>query len=90
LEEVVQRKVNPNMTRLKAMSMDEQVETIEQSTLEALGVREEIIAAETIEAQRREFLLLEGAQRVIDQLQNDPELVEMTRIPSDNPIIIRG
>jgi hypothetical protein len=41
------------MTRFKAMSMDEQVETIEQSTQEALRVREEIRAAETTKAQRR-------------------------------------
>jgi hypothetical protein len=34
--------VNPNMTRFKAMSMDEQVETIEQSAQEALRVREAI------------------------------------------------
>jgi hypothetical protein len=39
-EEVLQRKANPNMTRLKAMNMDEQVETIEQSAQEALRVRE--------------------------------------------------
>jgi hypothetical protein len=35
---------NPNMTRFKAMSMDEQVETIEQLTQEALRAREEIRA----------------------------------------------
>jgi hypothetical protein len=73
-EEVVQRMANPNMTRFKAMSMDEQVETIEQSAQEALRAREEIRATETTEAQRRGFLLLEGAQRIIDQLQNDPDL----------------
>ena len=43
-EEVVQRMVNPNMTRLKAMSMDKQVETIEKSTQEALRVHEDIRA----------------------------------------------
>jgi hypothetical protein len=62
LEEVVQRMANLNMTRFKAMSMDEQVETIEKSAQEALRVREEIRAAETTEAQRRGFLLLEGAE----------------------------
>jgi hypothetical protein len=31
---------NPNMTRFKAMSMDEQVETIEQSAQEALKAGE--------------------------------------------------
>jgi hypothetical protein len=34
--------------------------------------------------------LLEGAQRIIDQLQNDPDLVEMSRTPVDDPIKIRG
>jgi hypothetical protein len=29
-------------------------------------------------------------QRVIDRLENDLELIEMMRIPSDNPIKIRG
>jgi hypothetical protein len=85
------------MTRFKAMSMDEQVETIEKSAQEALRAREEIRAAEatevqnrglflTPEAQERGFLLMEQAQRVIDQLQNDPDLIEMTRVPVDNPI----
>jgi hypothetical protein len=78
------------MTRFKAMSIDEQVERIEQSTQEALRVREEIRAMETTVAQRREFLLLEGAQRVIDQLENDLEIIEMMRIPLDNPSTIRG
>jgi hypothetical protein len=73
---------NPNMTRFKAMSMDEHVEMIEQSSQEALRSKEEIKASETIEAQRRGFLLIEGAQRIIDQLQNDPDLVEMARVPS--------
>jgi hypothetical protein len=63
------------MTRLKSMSMDEKVETIEQSTQESLRVREEIRLAETTESQRKGFLLLEGAQRVIDQLENDPQLI---------------
>jgi hypothetical protein len=88
-EEVLQRKANLNMTRFKAMSMDEQVETIEQSAQEALRVREEIRATETTEAQRRGLLLLEGAQRVIDQLENDPQIIEMMRIPLDDPITIR-
>jgi len=34
------------------------------------------------------LLLLEGAQRIIDQLENDPQLIEMMRIPSDDPITI--
>jgi hypothetical protein len=54
------------MTRFKAMRMDEHVETIEHSAQEALRVREEIRAAETIESQRRGLLLLEGAQIFID------------------------
>jgi hypothetical protein len=89
-EEVVQRMANPNMTRFKAMSMDEQVETIEESSQEALKAREDIRATKTTEAQRRGFLLLEGAQRIIDQLQNDPDLVDMSRIPIDDPITSRG
>jgi hypothetical protein len=82
----VQRMANPNLTRFKAMSMDEKVETIEKLAQEALRVQEEIIATETTEAQRRGLLLLEGAQRIIDQLQNDPDLAEMWRIPTDDPI----
>jgi hypothetical protein len=78
------------MTRFKAMSMDEQVETIEQSDQEALKSREDIRETKTTKAQRRGFLLLEGAQRIIDQLQNHPNLVDMSRIPIDDPIISRG
>jgi hypothetical protein len=81
---------NPNMTKFKAMSMDVQVEIIEKSAQEVLRVREEIRAAKTREAQRRGLLLLEGAQRVIDQLQNYLDLIEMSRIPVDYPIKIRG
>jgi hypothetical protein len=65
-EEILQRKSKPNMTRFKAMSMDEQVETIGKLVQEALRVREEIKATKTIEVQRRVLLLLEGVQRVID------------------------
>jgi hypothetical protein len=38
---------NPNMTRFKAMSMDEQVETIEQSDKESLRAQEDIRATKT-------------------------------------------
>jgi hypothetical protein len=33
--------------------------------------------AETTEAQRRGLLLIEGVQRIIDELQNDLDLIEM-------------
>jgi hypothetical protein len=49
------------MTRFKAMSMDEQADTIDQLAQEVLRFREKIKASETTEAQRRGFLLLEGA-----------------------------
>jgi hypothetical protein len=45
------------MTRFKAMSMDEQVETIEKSSQEALKAREEIRATEATEVQNRGFFL---------------------------------
>ena len=38
---------NPNMTRFKAMRMDEQVETIEKLAKETLRVQEEIGIIET-------------------------------------------
>jgi hypothetical protein len=50
------------MTRFKAMSMDEQVETIEQSAQEALRAREEITKVEIIEAQIRGLFLTPEAQ----------------------------
>jgi hypothetical protein len=40
----------------------------------------------TPEAHERGFLMIEQAQRVIDQLQDDPDLIEITRVPADNPI----
>jgi hypothetical protein len=52
---------NPNMTRFKAMIMNKHVETIEQSTQEALIAREEIRVTETTKEQRRGFIFLEGA-----------------------------
>jgi hypothetical protein len=36
------------------------------------------------------FLLLQVAQRIIDQLQNEPNMIEMRRLPDDDPIKIRG
>jgi hypothetical protein len=56
---VLHRRDNPNMTKFKEMTMDEQVETIEQTTQEALRVREENRAIEATKAQRRGILLLE-------------------------------
>jgi hypothetical protein len=70
--------------------MNKHVETIEQSTQEALIAREEIRQVETTKEQRRGILLLEGGQRIIDHLKNNPNLIEMTRIPAYNPIKIRG
>jgi hypothetical protein len=52
-DEVVQRMVDPKINRFKAMSMDEQEKTIEQSTQEALRVREEIRAAEVTQVWNR-------------------------------------
>jgi hypothetical protein len=66
------------------------VETIEQSTQEALRAREEIRVEETTEPQRQGLLLLEGAHRIINQLKNDLDLIEMTRIPTNDPIKSRG
>jgi hypothetical protein len=60
-DEVVQRMGNTNMTRFNAMSMDEHVETIEQSTQEDLRSREEIRVEKTTEAQRRGLVLKEEA-----------------------------
>jgi hypothetical protein len=47
-------------------------------------------AIETTEAQRKGLILLEGAQRIIDHLHNYPDIVEMSRIPVDDPIENRG
>ena len=60
------------MTIFKVMIMDEQVEMIEHTNQESLKVREENIAIEATEAQRRGILLLEEAKRVIQRLENDP------------------
>ena len=69
---MLQRKANPNMTRFKAMTMDEQVEMIEQTTQDSLRVREENRAVEATKAQRKGMLLLEEAQRVNQRLEDDP------------------
>jgi hypothetical protein len=49
-DEVVARMVDPKMTKFKAMSLYEQVMTIEKFSLEALRDREEMIVAEVAEA----------------------------------------
>jgi hypothetical protein len=88
-EEVLQRKYNPNMTRFKSMSMDEQFKMIEQRAQEALRVREENRATEAIEAQKRGLLLLEESQRVIQQLEKYHQLLETMRIIPTNPSNVR-
>jgi hypothetical protein len=45
-DEVVERMVDPKMTKFKAMSLVEKETTIEQSGQEALRAKEEMIAAE--------------------------------------------
>jgi hypothetical protein len=55
-EEVLHRRYNPNMTKFKEITMDEKFETIEQTTQEALRVREENRYVEAIEAQSVEIL----------------------------------
>jgi hypothetical protein len=44
-DEVVERMVDPKMTKFRAMSLDEQTTTIEQLDQEALISREEMIVA---------------------------------------------
>lgn len=73
-EEVLHRRANPNMTKFKAMTMDEQVETIEKTIQEALRVREENKAVEATEAQRKGILLLEEAERAMQRLGEEPPL----------------
>jgi hypothetical protein len=80
-DEVVARMVDPRMTRFKAMSLDEQVETLEQSDQGALRAREEMIATETTEipqavlVQGRGFPMALDAQErglfMLEQAQQD-------------------
>jgi hypothetical protein len=51
-DEVVARMVDPKMTRFKAMSLDEQETTLEQSAQGALRAREERIASEATKQKR--------------------------------------
>jgi hypothetical protein len=75
------------MTKFKAMSMDEKVQTIEQITQESVRVREENRGVEESEARRRGILLLEESQRYMKRLEEYPPLnpfIEPLRItPSD-------
>ena len=62
------------MTKFKEMTMDEQVDTIEHTSQEAIRVREENRAVEATKAQRRGILLLEEANRDMKRLGEDPPL----------------
>jgi hypothetical protein len=101
-DEIVARMVDPRMTKFKAMSLDEQATTLEQSTQGTLRAREEMIATETtkilqavpiqgrgfpmaLDARERGFFMLEKAQQMIDQLQDDPDIVETMGSLTDNP-----
>jgi hypothetical protein len=86
-EEVLQRRVNLDMTKFKAISLDDHVETIEQTNQEALRVRDESRTMEEAEARRRGVLLLEEAQRSIQREKKDPPLnplIESMRITQIN------
>jgi hypothetical protein len=50
-------RANHNMNKFKEMTMDEQVETIDQTNQEALGVRKEKKVVEVAEARSRGILL---------------------------------
>jgi acyl-CoA reductase-like NAD-dependent aldehyde dehydrogenase len=49
-DEVVERMVDPKMTRFRAMSLDEHMTILEKLAQEALRAREEMIVAEAAEA----------------------------------------
>jgi hypothetical protein len=72
-DEVVQRMVDPKMTRFRAMSLDEQAMTIEQSAQEALRAREEVRVTEATEVQNRGLTMTPEAQArgmiLIEQVQ---------------------
>jgi hypothetical protein len=51
-------------TKFKAMTMDEQVETIENTAQESIRIREEIRAVKAVEAWKRGTLLLEIPSRI--------------------------
>lgn len=75
------------MTKFKAMSLDEQVETIEQTAQEALRVRDESKTVVVAKARSRGMLLLEEAQRAIQRAEQDPPLnplIEPLRITPIN------
>jgi hypothetical protein len=73
-EEVLHRKANPNMTKFKAMTIDDQVETTEKKYQESLMVREENRVAEVVEAQRRGIFLLEEDEKSIARFEREPLL----------------
>jgi hypothetical protein len=87
-EEVLHRRANPNMTKFKSTTMDEQVETIEKYSQEAFTrVREENKATKAIEARIRGMLLLEEANRAMQILGEDPllnPLIGTLRITPDD------
>jgi len=60
-EEVVHRRANQNMIKFKVMTMDEHVDTIDQTTQEYLTARDENRVVEVVETRRRGILLLEEA-----------------------------
>jgi hypothetical protein len=86
-EEVLHRRDNPNMTRFKVMSMDEQVETIEKTTQDSLRVREENRVVESKKTRRRGMLLLEEAQKYIQRLEENrllnPLIEPLSITPTD-------
>jgi hypothetical protein len=76
-DKVVQRMVDPKMTKFRGLILDEQETTIEHSDQEALRAKEEVRAAEATEvqnkgltmtpkAQARGMILIEKTQQVID------------------------
>jgi hypothetical protein len=78
------------MTKFKAMTMDEQVETIEHTTQEAIRIREENRAAEATKAWKRGTLLLEEAERAMQILREYPPLNPLVRPSRITPTDTNG
>jgi hypothetical protein len=83
---------DPRMTRFKAMSLDEQVETLEQSAQGALRAREEMIATETTKipqavlVQGRGFpMALDTRERGLFMLEKAQQMIDRLQ---DDPDIV--
>jgi hypothetical protein len=73
----------------EALKSREEIRVLEATEVSLVALVQNRGLPMTPDEQEKGFLMIEQAHRVIDQLQDDSKLVEITRVPADNLVEIQ-